>query len=134
LSRFIAPLVLVIALLGAAAPASAGLAPKLYGGQTKLGIATSARSSGGSCSSAPVLTDLILRCTGSAGNVWAKYQFTLPKKAGSVTAQVNFAGGHRGTSVSTKRTSDTKFRVTVTLNSRGQADIESVMIEYYYPG
>jgi hypothetical protein len=132
LLRFSAPLVLVIALLGAA-PASAGLAPKLYGGQTKLGIATTSRSVKGTCSIAPVLTDLVLRCDGK-GTAQAKYVFTLPNKAGSVTAQVNFSGTHRGTKVATKRLSDTQFRVTVTQASQGRAEVESVMIEYYYSG
>jgi hypothetical protein len=134
LSRFIAPLVLALALLGAA-PASAGLAPKDYGGQTKLGVATTSRSYGGSCSIAPgLLTDLVLRCDDSSGRAIAKYLFTLPKNAGSVTWQVNFVRAHRGASVSTKRISDTKFRVNVTQDVPGRADIESVMIEYYYSG
>lgn len=134
MSRFLAPLVLVIALLGAA-PASAGLVPKLYGGQTKPGIATSSRSAAGSCSSAPELLTghLVLRCDDSSGRVRAKYLFTLPKKAGSVNWQANFAGAHRGASVSTRRISDTQFRVTVTQDGAGRADIESVTIEYYYP-
>ncbi len=134
MSRFIAPLVLALALLGAA-PASAGLAPKDYGGQTKLGVATTSRSYGGSCSvSAGLLTDLILRCDSSGGFAKAKYVFTVPKKAGSVTVQVNFDGAHRGAKVTTKRVSDTQFRVYVTQSSQGRADIQSVMIEYLYPG
>jgi len=131
LLRFIAPLVLVTALLGAA-PASAGLAPKLYTGQTRLGVQTSSRSDGGSCStSVGLLTDLVLRCDDSTGTARAKYTFTLPKKAGSVTWQVSYIGAHRGTTVTVKRTSDTQFRVSVTQNSAGRADIESVTIEYY---
>ena len=131
--RFSAPLVLIIALLGAA-PASAGLAPKQYTGQTKLGFQTSSRSDGGSCTAAPgVLTDLVLHCDDPTGRVRVKYLFTLPKKAGSVTAQVNFLGAHRGAVVSTKRVSATQFRVTVTQDSAGSADIESVTIEYYVP-
>ena len=129
--RFIAPLVLALALLGAA-PASAGVSPKLYTGQTKLGVQTSSRTASGSCStSVGLLTDLVLRCTGSSGTAKAKYTFTLPKKAGSVTWQVNYLGTHRGSTVSVKRTSDTQFRVTVTQNSAGSTEIESVTIEYY---
>jgi hypothetical protein len=132
LSRFIVPFVLLAALLGAA-PATAGLVPKLYGGQTKLGIATSSRTASGSCSSTlGLLTDLVLRCDDSTGTVRAKYLFTLPKKAGSVTRQVNFIGSHGGARVSTKRISETQFRVTVTQDGAGRADIASVMIEYYY--
>ena len=130
--RFSAPLVLVIALLGAA-PASAGLAPKLYTGQTRLGVQTSSRSASGSCSTSVglLLTDLVLRCDDSSGTARAKYTFTLPKKAGSVTWQVNYLGTHRGATVTVKRTSDTQFRISVTQNSAGRADIESVTIEYY---
>jgi hypothetical protein len=134
LLRFSAPLVLVIALLGAA-PASAGLAPKQYTGQARLGVQTSSRKTTGSCSaSAGLLTDLVLRCGTSNGMARARYLFTLPKKAGSVTWQVNFFGSHGGASVSTKRISDTQFRVTVTQDGTGRADIESVTIEYYVCG
>jgi hypothetical protein len=132
LSRFAAPIALVTALL-CASPAAAVLVPKLYGGQTKVGIATTSRSVKGACSIAPVVTDLVLRCDGK-GTAQAKYVFTLPNKAGSVTAQVNFDGTHRGTKVATKRVSETLFRVTVTQDSQGRAEIGSVMIEYYYPG
>jgi hypothetical protein len=129
--RFIAPLVLATALLGAA-PASAGLAPKLYTGQTRLGVQTSSRSATGSCSaSAGLLTDLVLKCDDSDGKVRVKYLFTLPKKAGSVTAQVSFLGLHRGAGVTMRRVTDTQFRVTVTQDNPGRADIESVTIEYY---
>jgi len=131
--RFIAPLALATALLGAA-PASAGLAPKLYTGQTRLGVQTSSRSATGSCSaSVALLTDLMMRCDTSDGTARVKYVFTLPKKAGSVTAQVNFNPlvSHRGTDVSMKRVSDTQFRVIVTQDSPGRADLESVTIEYY---
>lgn len=127
--RFIAPLALALALLGAT-PASAGLSPKLYTGQTKLGEQTSSRSEGGSCTVEPgLLTDLILHCDDATGRARAKYLFTLPKKAGSVTAQVS--GAHRSAVVSTKRVSDTLFRVLVTQDSAGRADIVSVTIEYY---
>jgi hypothetical protein len=133
LLRFSAPLVLALALLGAA-PASAGLAPKLYTGQTKTGVQTSSRSDSGSCTvAAGVLTDLVLRCDDASGAARAKYTFTLPTRAGSVTWQVNYIGTHRGATVSVKRTSDTQFRVSVTQNSAGRADIESVTIEYYVP-
>jgi hypothetical protein len=99
------------------------LAPKQYGGQTKLGITTASRSASGSCSVYPgLLGDLVLRCDSSSGSATAQYLFTLPKKAGSVSARVD-----------TKRCSKTQFRVTVTQDSTGRADIESVMIEYYYP-
>ena len=132
--RFSAPLVLIIVLLGAA-PASAGLAPKHRTGQTRPGFATSSRTAGGSCSAAAGLwTDLVLRCGASNGAASAKYLFTLPKKAGSVTYQVSFFGGHGGASVSTKRISDTQFRVKVTQDGTGWADIESVTIEYYVCG
>jgi hypothetical protein len=133
LLRFIAPLVLALALLGAA-PASAGLSPKLYTGQTKLGVQTSSRSATGSCSaSVALLTDLMLKCDDSDGKARVKYLYTLPKKAGSVTAQVNFNPlvSHRGAVVSMKRVSDTQFRVTVTQDGLGRADIVSVTIEYY---
>jgi hypothetical protein len=129
LSRSLAPLVIVIALLGAA-PAAAGVAPNAYRGQTKLGSMTTSRSEKGDCSATQVLTDLVLRCSGK-GTVQVTYLFTLPHKAGSVTAQVNFDGAHTGANVATKRVSDTQFRVTVTLKSPGRAEIESVMIEYY---
>jgi hypothetical protein len=131
MARFLAPLVLVIALFGAS-PAVAGLVPNLYGGQTKLGVATSSRSTTGACSITEALTDLVLRCDSKGGTAQAKYLFTLPKKAGSVTTQVNFDGAHRGAKVSTKRVSDTQFRVTVTESTQGRADIPSVMIEYLY--
>ena len=38
---------------------------------------------------------------------------------------------HRGAVVSMKRVSDTQFRVIVTQDSPGRADIVSVTIEYY---
>jgi hypothetical protein len=131
LSRFIAPIALFTALL-CASPAVAGLVPKRYGGQMKPGIATASRTDGGSCSVSPgLLADLVLRCGANSGSARAKYLFTLPKDAGSVTAQVNFVGAHSGATVTTKRVSDTQFRVTVTQDSQGWADVESVMIEYY---
>ena len=133
MSRFIAPAVLFVALLGAA-PATAGLTAKHYNGQKRLGFATSSRTVSGSCSAAALVTDLVLRCGASNGTARAKYLFTLPKRAGSVTSQVNFHHGHYGASVSTKRISDTQFRVTVTQDGAGQADVESVMIEYYICG
>ena len=77
------------------------------------------------------MTDLVLRCGGSNGTARAKYLFTLPRNAGSVTWQANFDGNHGGARVSTKRISDTQFRVTVTQDGTGQADVKSVMIEYY---
>ncbi len=98
----------------------------------KPGIATASRTDGGSCSVSPGhLTDLVLRCGGKSGNARAKYLFTLPKNAGSASAQVNFLGAHSGARVTTKRISDTQFRVTVTQDSQGWTDVESVMIEYY---
>jgi hypothetical protein len=136
LSRFIVPFVLLAALLGAA-PATAGLSlsPKHYTGQTRLGVATSSRSAEGSCSTASgLLADLVLRCGDSNGHARGRYMFTLPNKAGSVTWQVNFVGSRRGASVSTKRISDTQFRVSVTQDGAGRADIESVTIEYYVCG
>jgi hypothetical protein len=128
--RFSAPLVLVIALLGAA-PASAGLVPKHshYAGQTRLGVQTSSRTVSGSCSTSAGLLDLVMKCDDSDGKARAKYTFTLPKKAGSVTWQVN--GAHRGATTSVKRVSDTQFRVTVTQGDAGLSDILSVTIEYY---
>jgi hypothetical protein len=129
LLRFSAPLVLVIALLGAA-PASAGLGPKQHTGQTRLGVQTSSRTSTGSCSAtAGLLTDLVLKCDDSRCKTQVTYTFMLPKKAGSVTWQVN--GAHRGATVSAKRTSKTQFRVTVTQDNAGLSDIVSVTIEYY---
>jgi hypothetical protein len=131
LNRLLAPLALVIVLLGAS-PAVAGLLPKQYAGQTKLGMFTTSRSHGGSCSaSTGLVTDVVLRCRSSKGKAQARYMFTLRKHPGSVTTQVNFLGSHRGAVVTTKRVSDTQFRVDVTLHSAGRADIESVMIEYY---
>ena len=132
LPRFIAPLALIIALLSAA-PATAGLVPKMYGGQTKLGMSTASRSDGGSCSVATgLLADAVLRCGSSGGTARARYLFTPPKHTGSITVQVNFFGSHCGADVHTKRISDTQFRVDVTLADAGRADISSVMIEYYY--
>ena len=134
LHRLVAPIALLTILLCASPASAAVLAPKQYGGQTKLGITTASRSASGSCSVYPgLLGDLVLRCDSSSGSATAQYLFTLPKKAGSVSAQVNFLGLHRGTRVDTKRCSKTQFRVTVTQDSTGRADIESVMIEYYYP-
>jgi hypothetical protein len=131
LLRFSAPLVIVIALLGAA-PASAGLAPNLYTGQTRPGVQTSSRAATGSCSTSVSLpSDLVLRCDDSSGSARAKFIFTLPKKAGSVTSQVSYVGSHGGARVSAKRTSDTQFRVIVTRDSAGRAEIASVTIEYY---
>jgi hypothetical protein len=130
MSRFLAPFVIVIALL-AASPATAGVSPKHYGGQAKQGTATASRSTKGACSVTPVQPELVLRC-GGKGTAQAKFVFTLPKNAGSVTAQVNFEGTHRGAKIATKRLSDTEFRVTVTQSDTGRAVIKSVMIEYYY--
>jgi len=131
LKRLLAPLALFIVLLGAS-PAAAGLLPKQYGGQTKLGMVTTSRSHSGSCSvSTGPLTHVVLRCRSSKGTARARYLFTLRKHPGSVMAQVNFLGGRHGAVVTTKRVSDTRFRVDVTLRSAGRADIESVMIEYY---
>jgi hypothetical protein len=132
MARFLAPLVLVIALFGAT-PAVAGVGPKAYGGQTKDGSVTTSRSVKGACSITQVMTDVVLRCSGK-GTAEVKYLFTLPKKTGSVTTDVSFDGAHKGAKVATKRVSDTQFRVTVTLNGPGRADIQSVMIRYYYPG
>lgn len=129
MSRSFAPLVFVIALLSAT-PAVAGVAPNAYSGQTKLGSMTTSRSVKGDCLATQVLTDLVLGCSGKS-TVQVTYLFTLPHTAGSVTAQVNFDGAHKGASVATKRVSDTQFRVTVTLKGPGRAEIESVMIEYY---
>jgi hypothetical protein len=134
LSRFIAPAVLVIALLGAA-PASAGLAPKHYTGQVRLGSTTSSRFVSGSCSAAAASSsDLVLRCDNSSGKARAKYTFTLPRKAGSVMWQVNFRGRPDDATLNAKRISDTEFRVSVTQDVAGRADIASVTIEYYVCG
>ena len=131
MARFLAPFVLVIALLGAS-PAVAGVSPKLYGGQANLGIDTSSESTKGACTITHVLTDVVLRCDSKGGTAQVKYLFTVPKSAGSVTTQLNFDGAHNGTSVEKKRVSPTQFRVTVTLKGAGRADIQSVMIEYLY--
>ena len=70
--------------------------------------------------------------TTRTGKARVKYLFTLPKKAGSVTSQVNFRRWPPPARVvSTKRISDTQFRVTVTQDGPGRADIVSVTIEYY---
>jgi hypothetical protein len=131
MARFLAPLVIVIALLGAS-PASAGLAPNTYAGQTRDGAQTSSRSDGGSCSvTTGWVADAVLRCDTSKGSARATYLFTLPSHSGSVTTQVNFIGSHSGADVDTKRVSDTQFRVDVTQDGAGRADILSVMIEYY---
>ena len=130
LHRLVAPIALLTILL-CASPATAALAPKSYGGQTKWGTYAESRSAGGSCSiSNGWWGHLVLYCGGSSGKARARYLFAL-HNAGSVTAQVNFSGSHRGAVVTTKRISDTKFRVDVTLDSAGRAEIESVMIEYY---
>ena len=75
----------------------------------------------------------MLNCDDSDGKARVKYLFTLPKKAGSVTAQVSFNSlvSHRGAVVSMKRVSDTLFRVIVMQDSAGRADIVSATIEYY---
>jgi hypothetical protein len=132
MARFLAPLVLLTALFCATPAGAAPLAPKLYGGQAKLGVATSSESTKGACTITDVLTDVVLRCDSKGGTAQVTYLFTLPKSAGSVTTQVNFDGAHKGTSISTKRVSPTQFRATVTLKGSGRADIESVMIEYLY--
>jgi hypothetical protein len=131
LTRIIAPCALVIALLGAA-PASAGLAPSQYTGQTAPGANTSSRSAGGSCTAknGPV-RDLVLRCTSSSGDADVRWNFTVPRRAGSVTYQINYAGSHPRLEVNSKRCSDTSFRVEAKLDSAGRADIMSVTIEYY---
>jgi hypothetical protein len=129
-SRSLAPIALVIALLSAS-PAVAGVAAHTYGGQTKDGSATTSRSVKGACTITQALTDLVLRCDGK-GTAQANYVFTLPKTAGSVTKQVSFDGAHKGTTEATKRLSPTQFRVTVTLKGPGRAEIQSVTIEYYY--
>jgi hypothetical protein len=127
LLRFSAPLVLVIALLGAA-PASAGMAK--HTGQTRHGVQTSSRTATGSCSaSAGLVMDLVMKCDDSRGKAQATYTFTLPQKTGSVTWQVN--GALNGATVSAKRTCTTQFRVTVTQDDAGRSDILSVTIEYY---
>ena len=131
MSRFTAPIALVTALL-VASPATAGVLPKQYGGQSKLGTGTSSRSPSGSCSVGNAKhTHVMLRCSGSSGRAKVTYLFRLKGKSGSVMAQVNFVGSHRGAVVTTKRLSDSQFRVDVTLDSAGRAEIESVMIEYY---
>jgi hypothetical protein len=129
LARSLAPIALVIALLGAT-PATAGVVPKVYGGQAQAGTAASVSDTGSCSASSGLLSDLVLRCGTSSGRVRARYLFTVPRKAGSITAQINFLSGRA--QVSTKRVSDTQFRVDVTLDSSGRADIASAMIEYYY--
>ena len=126
LSRSLAPLLLVIALISAA-PALAGV----YGGQTRDGSATTSRSVKGNCTITQVVTELVLRCDGK-GTAQITYVFTLPKGAGTVTKQVTFDGAHGGTTVATKRLPPTQFRVTVTLKGPGRAVIQSVTIEYYH--
>jgi hypothetical protein len=132
LKRLLAPLALALA-LHSASPAAAGVLPKAYGGQTGLGKDSASISESGSCSASNgLLSDLVIRCAGSSGSVRARYLFTVPRKAGSITTQVNFPLGLRGGArVTTKRVSETQFRVDVTLDSTGRADILSVMIEYY---
>jgi hypothetical protein len=131
LSRFAAPLSLIIALL-CAAPASAGVVPNSYHGQTKLGTYEQSVTASGSCSTSDGYSDdIVLRCGSSNGSVRVRYLFNLSRQTGSITAQVNFFGSHTGAVVATKRVSDSQFRVDVTLDSAGRADIGSVMIEYY---
>lgn len=134
MARFLAPLVLVIALFGVS-PAVAGVVPNLnlYGGQTKNGSETTSRSVKGSCTITQAVTDLVLRCDGK-GTAQANYVFTVPKTAGSVTKDLTFDGAHKQAVVATTRVSDTQFRVTVTLKGPGRADLQSVMIRYYYHG
>jgi hypothetical protein len=116
-----------------ASPAAAGVVPKTFGGQTALGTRAVSTSESGSCSASNgLLSDLVLRCGTSSGKVHARYLLTVPKKAGSIIAQVNFLGGRGAAQVATRRVSDTQFRVDVTLDRAGRADISSVMIEYYY--
>lgn len=129
MSRYLAPIALVIVLLGAT-PATAGVVPKTFGGQAQPGTEASTSEKGSCSASNGSLSDIVLRCGTAPGSVRARYLFTVPKKAGSITAQVNFLGGRA--QISTKRVSDTQFRVDVTLDSSGRADIASVMIEYYY--
>lgn len=131
LSRFIAPLALIIALL-CAAPAGAGVLPKSYHGQMKQGTYAQSRTASGSCTASDGYSnDVVLRCGSPNGTVHVRYVFQLRHHAGSVTTQVNFYGSHTGAVVATKRVSDSEFRVDVTLDSPGRADIGSVMIEYY---
>jgi len=131
-SRIIAPAVLAVALL-AAQPAVAGVSSSVYTGQTRLGIGTSDRSAGGSCSAraGSLTTDLVVRCGSLKGKVTVRYHFTLPtKKVHSVCWQVNYVGGHRDTKAATARSGRDVY-VTVAVDDGGRADIESVMIEYY---
>jgi len=118
--------------LTVASPATAGVMPKQYGGQAQLGTATDSRTFSGSCSVGTAnQTHGVLRCRSSRGRARVTYLFKLKATSGSVMSQVNFVGDHRGAVVTTKRVSDTQFRVDVTLDSAGRAEIESVMIEYY---
>lgn len=99
------------------------------------GIATTSRSSSGSCGFESEDNDLVLVCTGSKGNAVALYDFYLPDNMyGTPTLHVY---GEKlccaSSSVRKKlvKVSKLHYRIRVAVSKRTRFEIQSVSLSYY---
>jgi hypothetical protein len=115
------------ALLGPATALGGGLDLKA---QTRSGVATSGRTATGSCSfaEAPLLPNLILRCSGD-GKARAAYSFRLPGDVtGTTSAHLSLTAGN---ATIRKVRSGRDVTVYVTLAHPGTAVVAMVSLSYY---
>ena len=99
------------------------------------GIATTSRSSSGSCGFESDGDDLVLVCTGSKGNAAASYDFHLPNNLYGTPAM--YVYGEKlccaSSSIGKKlvKVSKLHYRIRVAVSKRTRFDLQSVSLSYY---
>ena len=125
----------ILASLAAAALAANASAAQQLQTISRDGIATTSRSSSGSCGFESEGGDLVLVCTGSKGNAVALYDFYLPDNLYGTPAM--YVYGEKlcceSSSIGKKlvKVSKLHYRIRVAVSKRTRFDLQSVSLSYY---
>lgn len=125
----------ILASLAAAALAANASAAQQLQTISRDGIATTSRSSSGSCGFESEDGDLVLVCTGSKGNAVALYDFYLPDNLYGTPAM--YVYGEKlccaSSSIGKKlvKVSKLHYRIRVAVSKRTRFDLQSVSLSYY---
>ena len=124
----------ILASLAAAALAANASAGQQLQTISRDGIATTSRSSSGSCGFESDGGDLVLVCTGSKGNAVASYDFYLDNLYGTPAMYVYGEKLCCATSSIVKKlvkVSKLHYRIRVAVSKRTRFDLQSVSLSYY---
>jgi hypothetical protein len=99
------------------------------------GVATTSRSSSGSCGFESEGDDLVLVCTGSKGKATAQYDFYLPNNLYGTPTMYVYGDKLCCTSSSIQKklskVSKLHYRIQVAVSKRTRFDLQSVSLSYY---